>query len=552
MDRDNSSSESRATSMGTGSLQSSNLVGAKTISPFQKGTHSAFVRYCETHTMSMFYSMFTIVALIASIGFTITFSYRDDVVIGKQSSSLILSSGEGMISRINSYVIDLPDAECKGYISTFPNGRYSATLLGIVSEDSGDDFFRPKDCKWLRQVAPPVVENSTFPADLVGPCNAHPVVAGYTESITMVFRGQELLSASSLRGMCEVDGKIRGRHGYTSSKCRNSGVVTAPCCPSRSIGNYAAALYGLHDCDAITDSVAEQLSALLDTCMDSYRTGTLTGDCWDWEQGVVKSTQCPLASSECARYNAVFDILHSLANSVQSEESGSGEGLSLARLLVPYNATSKVWLQDLYSDQLRDMTNNKYGGAQLTAFDLRIKSKIFGHHLTWDALFLLPITFVCICSVLAHDHSLFAAIFVVLTLYMTFGMALFVVSVVLWISYLPFFIFVALSIVLYVGLGFFFLISASWKDSFDSMGVGINNADRMAYVWHHTSLKTFTSALCSRWVPALPSFTFSVTVTLQNLLNSNCTVLAVCASLLPFSSRFLPLRCSAYSAGSSC
>ena len=499
MDRDSNFHvrESRATSMGVGKSRRSKIAVSQTASPFHNNSHNAFIRYCETHTLSMFSGIFTIITAIAIIGCSITFSYRNDVLIGKQSSSLILSSGEGMIARINSYVIDLPAAECKGHISTFPNGRYSATLLKIVSEDSGDDFFRPKDCKWLSDTFTPVV-NTSFPAALVGPCNAYPVLAGYTESISIVFQGKDLLGASSLRGMCDVDKKIRDRHGYTDKKCRNSGVTATPCCPSRSIGNYVAALYDLDDCDAITDSVAEQLSVLLDTCMDSYQTGTLTGDCWDWEQGVVKSTQCPLASSECAKYNAVYDILHSLANSVLSEGSGSEEGLSLARVLVPYNASTKGWLEDLYYDQLRDMTNNKYGGAQITAYDLRVKSEVFGNHLSWDGLFLLPITVVCICSVLAHDHSLFAAICVVLTIYMTFGLAMFIIGVVLWITYLPFFVFFALSIAFYVGLGFFFLFSSSWRDSFDSMGVGVNNADRMAYVWHHTSLKTFASALCSR------------------------------------------------------
>lgn len=486
--------ESRATSFGP---RRSSIVASTTgSSPLHGDNHNAFIRYCEIHTAKTFIFIFSLMVLVAVIGTGVTFS-RDGVVIGKKSSDLILSSGEGMIARINNYVINVPDAECKGEISSYPDGRYSATLLDIVSEDSDDDFFRPKDCKWLSQVSGASFENSTFPANLVGGCNAYTVATGYSESITIAFEGDDLLSSSSLKGMCDVDIMIRGYDNYLSSKCRSSGVPSAPCCPSRSIGNYAAALFGLNSCDEITDDISSQLNALLTTCKESFRTGALTGDCWDWKNEEIKTTQCPLATTECARYNAVYDIFNALASSTISRENNETP-LNIARLLVPFNSTNNDWLKDLYYDKLRFKTDNSYGGATVVGYDVRAKSQVFGDFLSWDAFFFIPITAVSIASVVAQGHSLFAAIFVVLSIYLTFGITLFVVGVLLWISFIPFFSFFIVSIELYVGLGFFYLLSHNWKDSFASLGPDVADADRLAFVWHHTSLKLFSSAVCSR------------------------------------------------------
>jgi hypothetical protein len=508
MDPDNiSSRESRATSYGPGRSRGSTIVASTTgASPLHGDNHNVFIRYCEIHTVKTFTFIFSFMMLVATIGVGVTFS-REDVIIGKKSSDLILSSGEGMIARINNYVINVPDAECKGRISTFPDGRYSATLLDIVSEDSDDDFFRPKDCKWLSQVSGASFENATFPTNLVGGCNAYTVATGYSESITIAFQGDDLLSASSLIGMCDVDQMIRGYDNYLTSKCRSSGVSSSPCCPSRSIGNYAAALFGLNSCDEITDDTSLQLNNLLNTCRESFHTGALTGDCWDWKNGELKATQCPSATTECAKYNAVYDIFNSLANSVISREVNDSP-LTIARLLVPFNSTNNDWLEDLYYDKLRFKTNEKYGGATIVGYDLRSKSQVFGNLLSWDALFFLPITALCIASVVAQDHSLFAGIFVVLSIYITFGIMIFVVGVVLWIAYIPFFNFFVVSILLYVGLGFFYLLSNNWKDSFDSLGPVVNDADRLAFVWHQTSLNLFSSALCSRYTTTTTITTF--------------------------------------------
>eukprot|EP00602_Paraphysomonas_sp_CaronLab_P000356 CAMPEP_0185034430 /NCGR_PEP_ID=MMETSP1103-20130426/24321_1 /TAXON_ID=36769 /ORGANISM="Paraphysomonas bandaiensis, Strain Caron Lab Isolate" /LENGTH=275 /DNA_ID=CAMNT_0027571081 /DNA_START=337 /DNA_END=1161 /DNA_ORIENTATION=- len=275
----------------------------------------------------------------------------------------------------------MPKAECKGVISTFPDGRYSFNFLDTVSEDTSDDYYSPNDCEFIDHLVVPSADNVTYSLNLVGECNSAPISVGYIENVAIIFEGKDLFSAESLKGMCQLDASIRNFQHYSPSKCRYGGVDDT-CCPSRSLGNYVAALNGLQTCDDITDNDGSSTVDLLRTCLPSYNAGTLTGDCWDWTSDKVKSTQCPKATEECARYNAVYDMLNALLPSSALEDEFT-DSVQLTRMMIPYNATSKDWLVDLYYDKMRFKTHESFGGAEVVGYDLRVKSIVFGNFLSW-------------------------------------------------------------------------------------------------------------------------------------------------------------------------
>jgi hypothetical protein len=437
------------------------------------------------------------------IGCIIFFSYRHHT-LDKQGSTLVLSSGEGLIAKINSYVIDLPESECNGRISSYPDGRYSQNLFDVVTDDSEDDFFQPRECKWvsdLSQTTPPSSDFFPYPTTLVGQCNINAVTSAYSEGVAIIFTGENLFKQSSLIGMCSVDNFIRNFKNY-ENKCRSSEFKGA-CCPSRSLPNYVAALSDLASCENITQDAIDYTQQLLSTCHSHYLDGSLTSDCWDWNNNTSKIFQCPFVPPICTKYNAVYDMFNSLMES-SYDPTAAAEGdvtpnLQIGKLLIPYNETDKGWLLDLYYEKLKDRTGETFGGAELKAYNLRIKTEVLEEILQTDLLFLIPITFITLISILLMTGlSLFLSFFSLLGIYLCFGMTWFVYGTVLWLEYAPFFIFFSLAILIYMGLLFLFSYLKSWDESFDVLGRDQPDGDRLAYVWHHTCLKSFAAAVSCR------------------------------------------------------
>jgi hypothetical protein len=476
------------------------VVSTATASPLHSEKYNIFLRACDGHPILTFLILLFGMFALTIIGCFIFFSYREHTNIDLKGSTLVLSSGEGLIAKINSYVIDLPESECYGTISSYPDGRYSQNLFDLVIGDSEDDFFQPRKCKWVSELTGIISNQScSYPSTLVGKCNINAVTAAYTEGVAIVFKGDDLFKQSSLLGMCHVDHFIRNFKNY-ESRCRSSEQIGS-CCPSRSLPNYVAALSGLSACENITQSAVDHTQQLLATCQSHYIDGTLTSDCWNWDTNTSKTTQCPYAPTVCTTYNAVYDLFNSLLDSSYDPNSSHEEKrtLGVGKLLIPYNSTDQEWLLDLYHEKLKERTGDSFGGAELVAYNLRIKTQVFREILQSDALLMIPITFLIFFSLLlATGMSLFLALTALLGIYFCYGMTWFVYGTVLWIAYAPFYIFFSWAILIYMGLLFLFSYVKSWEESFEVLGFEQPDIARLAYVWHHTCLKTFATAMACR------------------------------------------------------
>jgi hypothetical protein len=474
------------------------VVSTATASPLHTEKYNIFLRLCDGHPIITFLVLLFVMCATTLIGFCIFFLYREQTSIDLKGSTLVLSSGEGLIAKINSYVIDLPESECFGQISSYPDGRYSQNLFDLVIGDSEDDFFKPRKCKWASELTGVITNQScSYPNTLVGKCNINAVTAAYTEGVAIVFRGEDLFKQSSLLGMCHVDQFVRSFRDYETTKCRSSEKVGF-CCPSRSLPNYVAALSGLGSCENITQASADYTQQLLATCHSYYLDGTLTSDCWNWDTNTSKTTQCPYAPTACTTYNAAYDMFNSLMDSSYDPNSQKKK-LEVGKLLIPYNSTDNDWLLDLYNQKLKDRTGDSFGGAELVAYNLRIKTQVFRELLGSDALFFIPITFIVFISLLlVTGMSLFLSFTSLLGIYLCYGMTWFVYGTVLWIEYAPFYIFFSWAILIYMGLLFLFAYVKSWEESFDVLGFEQPDIARLAYVWHHTCLKSFATAMACR------------------------------------------------------
>lgn len=455
----------------------------------------------------------SIIILLTVVEVCFVFS-MNGIDFGTKTSGLRLASGSGIIARINTVLVDLPYAECRGVISSYPNGLKSANLIGST-ESNGDDYSDIEGCKFLDSVqdsstddAYILLDDSDNITNLVGACNVPFVRNGMSEQVSLVIEGDNLLSVNSLLYMCQIDESIRSFDDYQPNYCRkqvtvSEGTQAISCCPSRSISNYVAALSNLTSCYAINDFAVSYTENLISLCRPSFLAGNLTGDCWDWTEGQAKVTQCPNTPPECTRYNAMYDMMHSLMGSDFVSSSSEQAKLKMGQLMVAAFHTSHEynndWVSRLYYEQLRDsVTDGNSNSASIVGLNLKIKSLVFRSNLKLAAVLLLPIYVICTFGIMMQGASLFVAIVAITLLFISFGSVMIVVNAVMDVSYFPFYAIMAFFVMLYVGITHLLLYISSWQDSFSSLEPLVSIVDRMSAVWHKRFMITFVSTISSR------------------------------------------------------
>lgn len=444
-----------------------------------------------------------IILLLIEVGL---FSTIQEIQFGSKTSSLRLASGSGAVARINTLLVDLPYAECTGYVSSFPNNIDSANLLGM--ESISDDFSDVEGCKFVTNDFATVDDMSADfeNSSLVGVCNTPYIQNGISEDVAIVFEGANLLSVESLLLMCDTDNVVRTYDNYDSDQCRlqiASGLALA-CCPSRNIGNYVAALANLSTCRDITEDSVSYVTSAIETCKPYYMNGKLSGDCWDWVSGTVLLSQCPSVPYECARYNAMYDMLHNLMAAPFASDTSSSLPLNIAQLLVPLKAYSgddkKDWVSRLYYEELRSYATNTGG---VVGVNVKSKGLVFEKDLSTDAFLIFPIFAASVLGCMAFGTSAFVALSAVISIFLSFGVVMLVVDSVMGVTYFPFFNITTLCIMLYVGLVSLMLFVAMWQDSFRTLGPLLSLRDRLSIVWHRRFLVTFVSGISSRYCTLL-------------------------------------------------
>jgi hypothetical protein len=125
----------------------------------------------------------------------------------------------------------------------------------------------------------------------------------------------DLLSAASMIAVCELTNQISTSYTVDPHECgpRMYEAPDQPCCPSRTLGNYAAA-YANKDCASLTEADALDFRATLERCAPSYYDGTLVL--------IECSNGCPSSifdPTSCEYGNFVYDSLNALVREPPSQ-----------------------------------------------------------------------------------------------------------------------------------------------------------------------------------------------------------------------------------------
>jgi len=169
------------------------------------------------------------------------------------------------------------------------------------------------------------------------------------EGLSMLFEGDDLFTATSLKGMCSIENTARNTFADFENYCWRSdeyvwnGFADSwSCAASRSLSNYVVIWNNLTSCDDITDSEVMYAKNLLATCRPYYDDKSLVGNCWNYHENSYttkyntgsKYAACnlPAGMEECARLDLVYDLFHALAPATWDDMTQS---LQYAQSIIP-------------------------------------------------------------------------------------------------------------------------------------------------------------------------------------------------------------------------
>lgn len=496
-----------------------------------------FCRMIEDHTTAMCCGGIFTLIFLTLIGVAVTVFIRGDFSIGEAGVGFE-PRGNDLSGRLLALRYYIPYGECKGQLSTYSDGNTSGVFAANAQEDSEDSKLF-KNCVYTQvqlqqsfsvsNLQFNTLETSFFqsqviyPEQVVSPSNTFAVDDGREETISLIFvktgSTSDLFTTAPLKGMCQLDTSIRSYSGFDPTYCRRdfNGMGSTGCAPSRSLGNYVAALQNKTLCDDITDADVTEVKALLSSCRSFYDAQSLKGNCWNYNTGSRSeesdcSANVPL---ECLTYNAVYDIFNAVA---ESDFMRSGKTtLGTAKLLVPIDQSNENWLVDLYNDVVKKETDKSFGGAKLVAYGMEIKGTLFFQIMIGDS-YLIALVFLALFLIMFYHTSSF--IISLLTFYeilMAFGFAFTLYNAVLWIPFFPFLNLVSVFLVVGIGADDVFVYFDAWKQSFELLPEDCSIAQRTSWVLRRagsamlvTSITTAASFFANAISPITAIKTFGI------------------------------------------
>ena len=325
--------------------------------------------------------------------------------------------------------------------------------------------------------------------DLISEGNNYDVLEGSKNGITVMYKGSDLFSSTSLVGMCELDETFRttGFGGSYDNVCSTeslnsdvSGDSITQCRQPRSLPNYVAYLANTTSCSAITDSDVTTVKALLQKCRTFYDDGSLVPNCWSWRGGFgnngtytskedtgSKHPSCSLENRddwECARNNLVYDLFFSLTPTGWDGSSN----LESAQSIHSLQDTSSIL--DTWESNLEGLIGSSNGDAEIfLIYHSDIKGELFSSMMLTESYSFAVLFIVVYALILFHTGSFWITTCGAFQIFMAFVWGFTLYNVVAWMNFFPFLNLIALFLILGIGADDIFVYVDAWKQSFSTL-----------------------------------------------------------------------------------
>ena len=489
--------------------------------------YSTFV---ANHPWKMWLIGLATIFLVPAIGAIITFSAKDFSIAGATAG--FENRGTAEAGELSVDML-LPKSECYGDISLKAEGLsmyYNGNALSAdeLGDDPSDTLYTEcydgyvdpstmrrrrlfeggkrsskssgmhvnsflKQRKQERQLLYGDVGRNYDPS-LVSAASTEAVMNGNIEGIVFTLEGEDLMTVAALQSINALEHVVTSALPDWSNYCLRetlswtvTGEISNVCRPSRSLPNYVAALANT-TIAALSENDVSTVKALLNQCHPLYISGSLVGNCWDFDahsyttkyKTAQEDPACSLTSTDqvCATYNAAYDLFNSVLPKVYILEEAelkhsqtmlinhidSSEKLDVWNLIEPLVGTvdGTVAIQVIYQSGTKDEVFNSMMGASMT-----------------DFVWLFVMVF---CLILTHTGSIWITVCGSFQIIMAFAWGFTFYNVVLWRSFFPFLNMIALFLVMGIGADDLFVYMDAWKQSFTVLPPTCPLANRLTWV----------------------------------------------------------------------
>ncbi|EEC00210.1 hypothetical protein IscW_ISCW000123 [Ixodes scapularis] len=279
-----------------------------------------------------------------------------------------------------------------------------------------------------------------------------------------------LFSWEALQSVCRLDAEaLRAPPSFQSLCEREQQRGASPCCASWSIPNYVALLHNRSSCLLITPADVTEVFQRLESCAPHYHSMKLSHDC------TTDALLCRGVPQECTEYNAVYNILHFLADAdflgpratTRGDDDGKLNGTFLQRggvlsytnvfLPIAQSVTAMPYFKELESDgALYDNV------TEVVAMELGLKHALFDEYLVHDTLYVALAGAAVLAVMWAYTQSFLVTLVTCLAVLFSLGTAYFLYTTVYRVPFFPFMNILTLTIAIGIGADDAFLYCKTW------------------------------------------------------------------------------------------
>uniref|UniRef100_A0A182NZ92 SSD domain-containing protein n=1 Tax=Anopheles dirus TaxID=7168 RepID=A0A182NZ92_9DIPT len=318
------------------------------------------------------------------------------------------------------------------------------------TEEVGNKTMEKKRAKWdtLRKLKPPPepiethIPSDGFFCESPNKEYAHLVVQRTNHL------NESLFELNAFLALCELEQTLLRVEHY-GALCQRE-LTADECCRPWSIVNYVTFLSNKSSCFELNEEDVAMVKTLLFDCFPYYHNMKLSNDCM--------RSSC-IAPSECKQHNAVYNILHYLANVDFVRQNESAEFLNATMIFLPIARSTKA-MNFYHSLSQANLANDL---VSVVAMDMGLKNALFDECLLRDGWLIgLGGIFVVICMWL-YTGSLFVTLMTVVAVAFSLGIAYFIYSFIFELTFFPFMNLLAVIVVVGIGADDAFIFLKIWQ-----------------------------------------------------------------------------------------
>ncbi|GAB0087327.1 Protein dispatched [Sergentomyia squamirostris] len=290
---------------------------------------------------------------------------------------------------------------------------------------------------------------------------------------------ESLFERNALLAMCDLEQVIVGTNLY-NDLCQRE-MTSQHCCRPWSIPNYIALLSNKSTCFDIEDDDVGMVKSLLQECYPYYHGLKLSNDCIQFKCNVPP---------DCTQFNAVYNILHYLADIDFMQLNDTSMFLKTAMVFIPIARSTKSlpFFHHLMEEPLRNEL------IEVPAMDMGLKNALFDECLLSDGWLIgLGGMFIVLCMWL-YTASLFVTTMTIAAIVFSLGVSYFIYTLIFELSFFPFMNLLAVVVIVGIGADDAFIFVKVWRcciaERMKSSGYNFNSTASFSSEYSHADTLT--------------------------------------------------------------